>query len=216
MNILKIAQSRHTSKAYDASQKIPKQQLDALLEVLRLTPSSINIQPWVFLVAQSDDAKHKIAQAMPQPFEYNIPKVLNASEVIIFTAKRHIDEQHLDQILQTEVEAGRFRTIESQKTQKDMRLNYVHLYQEKQIIDQWVNNQIHIALGGLLIAAKAEGIDATPIGGFDADLLDQALDLEAKGLRSVVIASLGYHSQEDFNATLAKARLPYDDVIEIF
>lgn len=54
MNFLELAQTRHTTKAYDQTKKIPHEQLEQLLlEVLRLSPSSINIQPWRFLVAQS-------------------------------------------------------------------------------------------------------------------------------------------------------------------
>ena len=102
MEPLHLAQTRHASKAYDNTKKIPSETLDRRLEVLHLAPSSINIQPWTFLVAQSDEAKHTVAKAMPDPFAYNVPKFSNASEVIVFTAKTKIDEQHLDQILNHE------------------------------------------------------------------------------------------------------------------
>lgn len=213
MNPLHLAQTRHTSKAYDNTKKIPSETLDRLLEVLRLTPSSINMQPWTFIVAQSDEAKQNIAKAMPEPFAYNVPKILNASEVIVFSAKTEIDEQHLDQILNHEELAGRFRTPESKQAQKNTRLNYVELYKSQKIIEPWVDNQIHIALGSALISASAEGVDATPIGGFDNVLLDEVLSLSALGLRSVVIMALGYRSTEDFNADLPKARLSKEAVI---
>lgn len=215
MNTLKVAQSRYTSKAYDASKKIPPETLKTLLEILRLSPSSINIQPWQFLVAQSDAAKQKVAQAMPDNFAYNIPKVLNASEVIIFSAKTVIDQTHLDNILNTEDHAGRFRTAESKETQRTVRQTYIDLYNKEQKIDAWVDNQIHIALGSVLFAARAEGIDATPIGGFDHVLLDEVLDLKAQNLRSIVLLALGYRSTQDFNADLPKARLSQEDVIRI-
>ena len=44
--------------------------------------------------------------------------------------------------------------------------------------------------------------------GFDAKILDEELGLNARGLSSIVIPSLGYHSSEDFNAKLPKSRLP--------
>lgn len=50
MDLLKIAQTRYTTKAYDPNKKIPAEQFERLLEILRLTPSSINIQPWHFLL----------------------------------------------------------------------------------------------------------------------------------------------------------------------
>lgn len=214
MDTLKIAQTRYTSKAYDATKKIPTDTLNTLLEVLRLSPSSINIQPWHFLIAQSDQAKQKITHAMPGRYAYNIPKILNASEVIVFAAKNDINLDHLDAILNAEDVAGRFRTPESKNAQRDTRLNYVELYKEKNI-NGWVDNQIHIALGSALFAAKTLNIDATPIGGFDLDLLDEQLQLSKQGLRSVVLLALGYRSAEDFNADLPKARLASDEIIQI-
>lgn len=214
MDALQLAQSRYTSKAYDANKKIPSETLATLLEILRLSPSSINIQPWHFIVAQSAPAKQKIAEAMPNQYAYNIPKVLNASEVIIFTAQQNIDEEHLNKIITAEDQQGRFRTPESKQAQYNTRLNYVELYKQKDIA-RWVDNQLHIALGSVLMACKSLNIEATPIGGFDLELLDQQFDLNQKGLRSVVLLALGYSSDEDFNADLPKARLAIEEISEI-
>jgi nitroreductase/dihydropteridine reductase len=65
----------------------------------------------------------------------------------------------------------------------------------------------------LLLGASALEIDACPIEGFEPGILDEELGLRAKGLTSVVIAALGYRSTEDFNAKLAKSRLPAEQVI---
>lgn len=211
MEFLTLAQSRYTSKAYDATKKISPETLQQFLEILRLSPSSINIQPWHFIVAQSEEAKKNISLAMPNQYAYNIPKILNASEVIIFTAKIDLDEQHLDAIITAEEQAGRFRTPESKQAQKDARTAYVKHYKEKDV-DRWIDSQLHIALGNALCAAKALNLDATPIAGFDINLLNQSLNLAEKGLRSVVLLALGYRSDEDFNANLPKARLALETI----
>lgn len=214
MKFLELAQSRYTTKAYDASKKIPAAQLQELLEVLRLTPSSINIQPWHFLVAQTDAAKQQLAQAMPDGNSYNIPKVLNASEVIVFCAKTDIDHQHVERIIDAEAAVGRFATDTDRANRLNMTKFYLDQYQSKDI-DRWIDAQLHIALGSLLFAAAANRIDATPIGGFSNTLLDQGLDLAAQGLRSVVLVALGYHSDQDNNAKLAKARLSAGEIIRL-
>ena len=51
MDLLNISKSRYTTKAYDPNRKIPHEQFTRLLEILRLTPSSINIKPWHFFIA---------------------------------------------------------------------------------------------------------------------------------------------------------------------
>lgn len=57
--------------------------------------------------------------------------------------------------------------------------------------------------------------DATPIEGFDREVLDEVLGLRARGLTAVVLAALGYRSSGDFNATLPKSRLPMDELFTL-
>ena len=70
-----------------------------------------------------------------------------------------------------------------------------------------------MALGTLLLGAATLEIDACPIEGFDAKLLNDALGLREKGLSAVVLVALGYRSAEDFNASLPKSRLPQSAVL---
>ena len=64
----------------------------------------------------------------------------------------------------------------------------------------------------MLLAAGIEGIDATPIGGFDEDILTEELGLTEKNLVPSVIMTLGYRSDTDFNAKLPKSRLTKEEV----
>ena len=62
------------------------------------------------------------------------------------------------------------------------------------------------------MAAGIEGIDATPIGGFDESILTEELGLAEKGLIPSVLLTLGYRSENDFNAKLPKSRLVKEDI----
>ena len=64
----------------------------------------------------------------------------------------------------------------------------------------------------MLLAAGIEDIDATPIGGFDEEIISDELDLIAKGLIPSVIMTLGYRSDADFNAKLPKSRLEQKNI----
>jgi nitroreductase/dihydropteridine reductase len=48
--------------------------------------------------------------------------------------------------------------------------------------------------------------------GFDRDTINQEFGLAEKGLKASVVVSLGYRSENDFNAKLPKSRLP-DQVV---
>lgn len=56
-------------------------------------------------------------------------------------------------------------------------------------------------------------IDAVPIEGFDAEVLDAEFGLKEKGYTSLVVVPVGHHSVEDFNAGLPKSRLPLETTL---
>ena len=213
MDVVKIFQQRYSTKAYDADQKIPAQQFAQLLELLRLTPSSINIQAWHFMIAAQPSAKQRIAKALVGKYAYNAPKVLNASHSIVFCTKTDIDTAHLNAILTQESQDGRFKDQDTQDKQQASREGYVQHYRHAQgDISRWTENQTFIALGQLLTATALLEIDATPIGGFDAHILSDELNLAQQGLKPSVIVALGYRADSDFNAQLPKSRLPAEQI----
>ena len=213
MDTLVTAKTRYATKAYDAEKKIPQTQFEKLLEVLRFSPSSVNIQPWHFLVAESDEAKQRIASALTGNYVYNAAKVLHSSHTLVFCTRTDISAEYLEQLLQQDDASGRFKDEAAKQGQRDTRHGYVEFYRnELKNLSSWMENQTYLALGQLLFAAGLEGIDATPMEGFDRDTLNKEFKLTEKVLKASVIVALGYRSDSDFNAKLPKSRLP-DQVI---
>ncbi len=214
MDLLKASQTRYATKAYDPSKRIPPEQFEKLVDVLRLAPSSINIQPWHFFIAEQDAAKQRIAKALIGKYAYNAPKVLDSSHTILFCTKVDITDEHLEQLLNQDEIAGRFKDAAAKEAQKNTRIGYVNYYKnEKGDIGRWAENQTFIALGHLLLAVGLENIDATPIGGFDEALITEEFGLNDLGLIPSVLLTLGYRSDNDFNAQLPKSRLNEQHII---
>ncbi|WP_371324160.1 oxygen-insensitive NAD(P)H nitroreductase [Dechloromonas sp. ZY10] len=213
MNIVEHAKSRHTTKAFAPESKIPAGTFAQFCTLLRHSPSSVNSQPWHFVVASTDASKARIAQATETGYAYNAAKIRNASHVIVFCARTSFDANHLADLLAQEERDGRFATPEAQAGQNSARSFYVDLHRyDAKDLQHWMEKQVYLALGSALLGASGLGIDACPMEGFDACRLDEELGLRARGLTSVVILSLGYRSEEDFNARLPKSRLPEDKV----
>jgi nitroreductase/dihydropteridine reductase len=63
IDIAHYARSRYAAKAYDPARKIPAPLVEQLRMLLRLSPSSVNSQPWHFVVAASDEGKARIAKS---------------------------------------------------------------------------------------------------------------------------------------------------------
>lgn len=208
MNIAQIATTRHTCKAFDPARKIPAAVMDDLRTVLRFAPASVNSQPWHFVVAASDEGKAKIVATLQGGYAYNAPKAQNCSHLVVLCARTDLDAAHLAAVLAQEEADGRFATPEAKATQNTSRSFYVGLHRDKQDLDVWIDRQVYIALGTLLQAAGALGVDACPMEGFDVAAVNAALGLGEKGLRAVVMVALGYRGEGDFNAKLPKSRLP--------
>ncbi|MBT0723160.1 oxygen-insensitive NAD(P)H nitroreductase [Rosenbergiella sp. S61] len=211
MNITDLASNRFTTKAYDASRPLTDEQISAILSLLQNSPSTLNLQGWHFHVINTETGREKIAPAI---FDLNKTKVAQAPLAIVFSSINTINDQHLDALVAQEEVDGRFRDAEARQKNDAGRRGYINnVAHSPEFQRQWMERQLYIALGFLLLGAPALGLHATPIEGFDTKKMDSILDLEAQGLHSVVMATIGYNSDADFNAQLPKSRFPLDKII---
>lgn len=204
--------NRSTAKAY-TNQAISDDDFAILLDSLRLAPSSTNLQPWHFIVADDDAGKQRIAKGTQGMFEMNLAKVTNASHVVVICHKVYANAQHLHDVVTKEGEDGRYATDDLQQHALEVKSTFLGIHRhERKDETHWHLAQSYIALGFLLLTAANLGIDATPIEGVDIRALNQEFDLPAKDLSAVAVLALGYRSDDDFNAKLPKSRLPKDVV----
>ncbi len=211
--MLQIAMSRYTTKHYSGKQ-IPREQLAELLEILRLSPSSVNAQAWKFIVASTQEAKDKLMEGF---LDFNRERVSKASDIIVFAVPEKITEEHLQKVLDKEIADGRYAKKDVIEGLDAGRRHFVGLHSHT-VSDTlaWETAQAYIALGFVLFAAAGMGIDSTALEGVDYDKLDDILGLRSRGLRSVVAVSLGYRAADDSNATRPKSRLSKEDLFEEF
>jgi nitroreductase/dihydropteridine reductase len=213
MDILAAATKRHATKAYDPERRVPEELMQKIYGLLRHSPSSVNSQPWHFIVASTPEAKARMAKGAQGGFSYNEPKINNASHVILFCVRVDADEQHLGSILEQEQRDGRFRDEAAKAGQAKGRLGYVNLHRYAQKdLPQWLEKQVYIALGTAMLGAANLGVDTTPMEGIDLAALDAEFALHQRGLASLVMLSFGYHGENDFNAGLPKSRLSEEQV----
>ena len=128
MNITQYAKTRYTTKAFDGSKKIPAETLEEIRNLLRHAPSSVNSQPWHFVIAGTDLGKARVAKATQPGYAYNEGKILNASHVVVLCARTDFDEAHLSALLEQEDKDGRFATPEAKAGQHTARSFYVNLH----------------------------------------------------------------------------------------
>lgn len=108
MNIQEILNWRYTTKEFDSSKKIAPEKEAAIKALLRMSPSSINSQPWHFIIANTEEGKKRLAKGTEGFFSFNEAKVLKASHVVLFCAKTEISDDFLEHVTNIEDKDGRF------------------------------------------------------------------------------------------------------------
>ncbi len=204
--VLEALNWRYATKSFDPNKKLTQEQLDFLLEAIRLAPSSFGIQPWEFIVVTNPEIRAKLKDA-----SYGQAQVTEASHLIVFAIKKNIDSPFVDNFIKS-VANTRGTTVDSLKGYSDGIKGAVSS-RTPDGVKEWSARQVYIALGVLLLAAAEVGIDAGPMEGFDPQKFDEILSLEKLGLESKVIAVVGFRKEGDPYSLEKKVRFPKEEVI---
>ncbi|MDX1348119.1 MAG: oxygen-insensitive NAD(P)H-dependent nitroreductase NfsB [Thiomicrorhabdus chilensis] len=209
MNLIEVAKKRYATKKFDSGRSIPQEVFKQIKGLLQLSPSSVNSQPWHFIIADSEAGKKRLSRGTQGVYSANEAKVLDASHVILFCAKTDMDDDYLQHLLENEDKDGRFPKPESKEMVKKVRGFYADLHRkELQDTQCWMEKQVYLNMGTILLAAGVLGVDAVPIEGVDVKVLNEEFDLIRQGYTAVAMIALGYRDEGDFNADLPKSRLP--------
>jgi len=204
-----LARQRYTTKVFDPAFRLTPEQVEEIKTLLQYSPSSTNLQPWHFVITGTDQGKALVSKAATGRYEYNAPKVTNASHVVVLCSRSYIDNLYLTSLLDCEEKDGRFTVADARNIQHAGRSSYADMHRfELKDLQHWTEKQVYIALGTLLFGAAMLGIDACPMEGFDAAVLNRELKLHEMGLTASVIVALGRHDETDFNKKLPKSRWP--------
>ena len=207
--IINDLQKRYTCKKYDPSKKVSKEDLAILLESIHLSASSINSQPWKFIVLESDEAKERMFQTFADKYQFNQVHVVEASHVILFAHNPHYTKEDYTEVIDQYIVDGRITQEEREKAFGSFLFAKLNT-DEKGNTQIWTKNQLYLALGNALHTLARLGIDSTPLEGIDVPIVEKEFAKELDGYKCEVALAIGYHHEEDFNAKLPKSRLAYD------
>lgn len=198
---------RYATKSYDASKKVDDEKLKRILEAIRLAPTSSGLQPFEVFVVKNPELRAKIREVA-----WNQPQVTEASHLLVFAAWDNITPERIDSMFDYTNEVRGFKNEGWEAYRKQLQ-GIVAARGDAANYDAAVR-QAYIGLGVGLVAAAAEGVDSTPMEGFDPAAVDQILSLKERKLRSVVILPLGYRQPDtDWLVNLKKVRRPREQFI---
>ena len=209
--IIKDLNKRYTCKKYDPNKKVSQADLAVLHEAMRLSASSINSQPWKFIIIESDEAKQHMYDTFAEKYQFNQQHVLDGSQIILFAHNAHYTRDDYAKVVDQGIEDGRTKLEDREKAFGGFIFSEMNT-DENGFNGNWTKAQLYIALGNALHTLARLGIDSTPLEGIDVPRVAEAFKEELDGYICEVALAIGYHSEEDYNAKLPKSRLKHEDV----
>lgn len=196
MSLIESLNWRYATKRMNGN-KLPQDKLDTILEAVRLSASSLGMQPYRVVVIDEPELKAKIhALACKQP------QVLESSHLLVFASWKEISNEQVNEYI-GRVAVERNVPIESLKQFSDM-INGGLASKTALQKAEWAARQAYIGLGFGLVAAAQEEVDTTPMEGFNAEALNEILGLKESNLNSVVLLALGYRDEKNDHLVKAK------------
>lgn len=208
MELLDKLKWRYAAKAMNG-EKVTQEKIDTILEAAILAPTSSGLQPFEIMVVTNQEIKEKI-----RAIGWNQSVITDCSHLLVFAAWDTYTAERINKMFDLTNEIRGFKN-EGFENYRQMLLN-AYPQKDAEVNFQHAARQAYIAFSMAIAAAAFEGVDSTPIEGFDPDALDEILGLREKGLRSCVILPLGYRDTEnDWLANLVKVRKNKEDLVKL-
>ncbi|MCL4371144.1 MAG: NAD(P)H-dependent oxidoreductase [Chloroflexi bacterium] len=198
MEFPEVVRQRYATKRFDG-RTLPQGKIDELLELIRLAPSALNLQPWKIKVISDPEMKATLAPATGNP-----EMTTTASHILVFCADTEM-ETLVGKTMDGMVKAGVPGQI---MTHVRELCEQMVLCLDTQQRKEWSTHQVFLALGNAVNGAKALGFDSCPVTEFKPEEFRRILNVPAH-LFPVVICPLGYGAQP----ANPKLRFPLEDIL---
>ena len=194
METITAIKERRSVKHYDPAHEMSEAEINALLELALLSPTSFNMQHWRFVVV-TDNEKLAAIQAAA----WNQAQVTEASITILLCAKLNAHE-----------DAGRYWVHAPQSVQDILVPMISPFYQNNaQLRRDEAMRSIGIAAQTLMLTAKSMGYDSCPMIGFDPEKVAEIIDLPENHVIGMML-TVGKALKD---ANVRSGQLPYDEVV---
>lgn len=184
---------RRSIRKYDPSVKISKDEMTEMLEKATRAPSSMNMQSWRFYIVESKEAKEKLR---PILYGNQVQLDTSAAMICIFTdlkkfqyAEKIFDKAIDHKVIPSDVKERQLRSI------SNMIDNLTEISIEK---TGWLD--AGLVSMQLMQVARSHGYDTCPIGGFKHDEIAEALSIDKKRYKPVMILSIGKRAEDGYHS----------------
>lgn len=182
LSVAETIEARRSIRVFQPD-PIDRADLEEIIRLASLAPSALNLQPWRFHVVVDPELKRQLQDAAN-----GRPQVGSAPAVILVVADEEDALAHVEEV----VHPSYSPEVRQQRIQM-IRASLGSLTVEERA--QMGQADACIALGFLLLAARAMGYATVPMTGFDHERVKQLLDLP-KHVRFAAMVPIGLPAEE--------------------
>ncbi|AOV94787.1 hypothetical protein AQV86_02575 [Nanohaloarchaea archaeon SG9] len=170
--------------------EIEEEKLEKIFDLTTNAPTAFNLQPYRFIVLDSEEAKEKaVNSAIPinRWIQY-------ADKIVVLVGDEEIDV-NADQVLSHKLEEGK---IDEEKAENLREMYKRYKNRDDEFIMGWLTRNTMIPATSFMLACKNFGIGSCPVRGFSQPKLSEKLDLKETE-RPILLIPIGYPREEDRN-----------------
>jgi nitroreductase/dihydropteridine reductase len=197
---------RYATQKYDATKKISDEDMTEILEAINSAPTSYGLQPFKLIHVKSPELRKQL-----RAVSYDQSPVTDASDLVVFTVNRNMEDTHVDSYMERIVEVREVERERLNRFQENI-VDVLSNLSSAELI-AWNTKQAYIGLGFGLVMAAHLGIDSTPMEGFQKEKYDDILGLTDE--HAVLVLTFGYRSDEDHTQHHKKVRKTLEQLVTI-
>lgn len=198
-----ILEGRKSVKGFDPDYKISHEEMNEMIAKATKAPSSVNMQPWRFVVVESDEAKAKLRPLI----QFNTNQNDTSSAMIVIFGDLQCYEEG-EYIYEQAVVNGHMPQEVKEQMLPIVLENYKN--RTRQSMNDIVKVDSSLAAMQLMLVAKQHGYDTNPIGGFEHEEIGKAFGYDLERYVPVMIVAIGKKAKKAHTSF----RMPVDRVID--
>lgn len=189
---------RKSVKVYDETVTIDHEEMLEMLNKAISAPSAVNLQPWRFVVVESEVAKAKLRPLV----RFNTKQVDTASAIILIFADIY-PQEYTEAIYDCAVAEG--------KMPQDVRDYQVPIIKSMYnalspaTMREVVKMDASLAAMQLMLVARSHGYETNPMSGFDPEEMAATFDLNPDRYIPALMVSIGKAKEPGFDSVRIEA-----------
>lgn len=197
---------RASTRNFDPTVKIPREELQAMIQEAITAPSACNLQAWHFVIVDTPEGKDKLRKYF---MKFNTPQLETCSAMVQVFGDTLAFKSYRN-LWQKAFENGQITQEKLDEVLKTFLPLYEHADRAMLVSDATVDASL--ASMQLMLAARAHGYEANPIAGYDGKQAAGLFGLDPERYVPVMAIAIGKPAAD--KEEVRSTRYPVGDVSE--